>query len=99
MYIMDECKTSTLEGNMLKTLYSVYDRKSKIYAQPFTEVADGTAIRAMQDIIANNPNHPFARYPEDFELIRVGSFNEMDGSISEDPQGSVIEMKALGENK
>jgi hypothetical protein len=53
----------------------------------------------MQDIIANNPNHPFARYPEDFELIRVGSFNEMDGSISEDPQGSVIEMKALGENK
>lgn len=82
---------------MLKTLYSVYDRKSKTYAAPFTEVADGTAIRAMQDLISNNQNHPFARYPEDFELVRVGSFNEIDGSISEEPQGSVIEMKALGE--
>lgn len=82
---------------MLKTLYSVYDRKSKTYATPFTEIADGTAIRAMQDLIANNQNHPFARYPEDFELVRVGSFNEIDGSISEDPQGSVIEMAALGE--
>lgn len=83
--------------NMLKTLYSVYDRKSKTYASPFTEVADGTAIRAMQDLIANNQNHPFARYPEDFELVRCGSFNELDGSISEEPQGVVIKMDQLGE--
>jgi hypothetical protein len=85
----------TSEGNMLKTLYSVYDKKSKIYASPFTEVNDGTAIRAIQDLIASNNSHPFARHGEDYELVRVGSFNEMSGHIEEDPQGSVIEIEQL----
>lgn len=80
---------------MLKTLYSVYDKKAKTYAQPFAEVTDGTAIRAMQDLITNNPNHPFARYPEDYELIRVGAFNELDAGIYDDPVGSVIEFTQL----
>lgn len=80
---------------MLKTLYSVYDKKSKIYAAPFMEVNDGTAIRAIQDLIASNNTHPFARHGEDYELVRVGSFNEMSGHIEEDPQGSVIEIEQL----
>ena len=92
---MDECKTSVLEGNMLKTLYSVYDKKSQIYSAPFIEVNDGTAIRAIQDTITNNQSHPFARHGEDFELVRVGSFNELDGGIAEDPQGTVIQIEQL----
>jgi hypothetical protein len=95
MYIMDESKTSNRSGKMLKTLYSVYDKKSKTYAAPFTEVNDGTAIRAIQDLIQGNGSHPFARHSEDFELVRVGSFNEMSGHIEEDPQGSVIEIEQL----
>lgn len=80
---------------MLKTLYSVYDRKSQIYSAPFIEVNDGTAIRAIQDTITNNQSHPFARHGEDFELVRVGSFNELDGGVSEEPQGTVIEVAQL----
>lgn len=95
MYIMDEYKTLALEDNMLKTLYSVYDKKSKIYAAPFIEINDGTAIRAIQDLIASNGAHPFARHGEDFELVRVGTFNEQSGHIEEDPQGSVIELEQL----
>lgn len=90
-----EAPLLTMEGNMLKTLYSVYDKKSKIYAAPFMEVNDGTAIRAIQDLIASNNTHPFARHGEDYELVRVGSFNEMSGHIEEDPQGSVIEIEQL----
>jgi hypothetical protein len=92
---MDEGKTSKPEGNMLKTLYSVYDKKSQIYSAPFIEVNDGTAIRAIQDTITNNQSHPFARHGEDFELCRVGSFNELDGGVSEDPQGTVIQIEQL----
>ena len=84
---------------MLKTLYSVYDKKSKIYAAPFTEINDGTAIRAIQDLIANNEAHPFSRHGEDYELVRVGSFNEQSGGIDEDPQGTVIEIQQLKQEK
>ena len=80
---------------MLKVMYSVYDKKSKTYAAPFCEVNDGTAIRAVQDLVASNSSHPFARHSEDFELVRVGSFNEQTGHIEEDPQGSVIEIEQL----
>lgn len=80
---------------MLKTLYSVYDKKSKTFAAPFVEINDGTAIRAIQDLIASNQSHPFARHGEDFELVRVGSFNEQSGNIDEDPQGKVIEIEQL----
>lgn len=80
---------------MLKTLYSVYDKKSKTYAAPFTEINDGTAIRAIQDVMASNQSHPFTRHSEDFELVRVGCFNEQSGHIEEDPQGSVIELEQL----
>lgn len=92
---MDESLTLNPEGNMRKTLYSVYDKKSNFYSAPFIEVNDGTAIRALQDTISSNPNHPFAKHSEDFELIRVGSFNEQDGGVSEDPQGTVIEIEQL----
>lgn len=92
---MDEGKLSTPEGNMLKTLYSVYDKKSQIYSAPFIEVNDGTAIRAIQDTITSNQSHPFARHGEDFMLVRVGSFNELDAGVSEEPQGTVIEINQL----
>lgn len=82
---------------MLKTMYSVYDKKGQTYAAPFTEIKDGTAIRAMQDLMSSNPNHPFSRYPEDFELVRVGTFNELDASVSDEPQGLVIQFSAIGE--
>lgn len=80
---------------MLKTLYSVYDKKSKTYAAPFVEVNDGTAIRAIQDLIASNQSHPFARHSEDFSLERLGSFNELSGDIGEDPIGEVIQISQL----
>lgn len=80
---------------MFKTLYSVYDKKSKTYAAPFTEVNDGTAIRAIQDLMQSNNSHPFARHSEDFSLERVGSFNELSGDIQEDPVGEVIQLKEL----
>ena len=82
---------------MLKILYSVYDKKSQTYAQPIAEINDGTAQRLVCDILSNQPSHPWAKYPEDFELVRVGTFNELHGQVSDeqDPAGTVTQLSTL----
>lgn len=89
--------TSTKEVTMLKILYSVYDKKSQTYAQPIAEINDGTAQRLVCDILSNQPQHPWTKYPEDFELVRVGTFNELQGTVSdeEDPAGTVVQLTTL----
>ena len=80
---------------MTKGMYSVYDRKSKSYAPPFLEITDGTAIRAISDIIANNTSHPFARYSEDFKLVRIGFFDEESAKVDNDKMADVIKLDQL----
>lgn len=80
---------------MLKTLYSVFDAKSQTYAAPFCEINDGTAIRAIQDLMSQNPNHPFAKHSADFHLERIGRFNELSGDLEMEPVGEVIKLKEL----
>lgn len=78
----------------MKTLFTVYDRKSQQYAAPFAEINDGTAIRAMQDVMKNK-DHPFAAYPEDYELISLGQFDEQTGEIVVNKPTQVINMLTL----
>lgn len=67
---------------MSKVYYAVYDRKAELYSTPFLEVKDGTAVRAVQDLVINNKEHPFAKHPSDFSLHRLGSFDEHTGVIT-----------------
>ena len=92
---MEEDRTSTMEGKMLKTLYSVFDCKSQTYAAPFCEINDGTAIRVIQDLMEQTPTHPFSRHSEDFALERVGRFNELSGDLEAEPVGHVIQLSEL----
>jgi hypothetical protein len=80
---------------MKKNMYSIYDRKSNSYAAPFIELTDGTAIRAIQDVMNNNANHQFVRYADDFQLVRVGMFDEDAGILIDDLRGEVIELNQL----
>ena len=83
---------------MTKVYYAVFDRKAEIYSQPFLEIKDGTAIRAVQDIVINNKDHAFAKHPKDFSLHRLGEFDECSGVITgkEKPE-KIIEIETLGE--
>ena len=63
---------------MDKNIYSIFDKKSEIYAPPFIELTDGTAIRACMDLL-QNPNLPFGKYPEDYTLVKIGSWDEYAG--------------------
>ena len=83
---------------MKKVDYAVFDRKAEMYSQPFLEIKDGTAIRAVQDIVINNKDHPFAKHPSDFSLHRLGEFDESTGVITgQNKPNKIIEIETLGE--
>lgn len=59
---------------MIKNLYSVYDSKSATFCNPFTEQNDQTATRSFA-FAANDLDNDIGRYPSDYTLFRVASFN------------------------
>ena len=83
---------------MKKIYYAVYDRKAEMYSQPFLEIKDGTAIRAVQDLVINNTDHAFAKHPSDFSLHRLGDFDDETGVITgQTKPNKIIEIETLGE--
>lgn len=83
---------------MKKVYYAVFDRKAEMYSPPFLEIKDGTAIRAVQDLVIKEKDHPFARHPSDFSLHRLGEWDDSSGVISgQDKPSKIIEIDNLGE--
>jgi hypothetical protein len=67
---------------MKKVYYAVYDRKAELFSAPFLEFKDGTAIRAIQDLVVNSPDHAFAKHSADFSLHKLGEFDDVSGVIT-----------------
>lgn len=83
---------------MIKQYYAVYDRKAEMYSPPFLEVKDGTAIRAIQDLVINQKDHAFAKHPSDFSLHKLGEFDDSEGVINAKAKPEkIIEIDTLGE--
>ena len=64
-----------------KTMFSIYDTTTELYEPPFVDVNRGTALRRIQDLIQNHPESMYAKFPEQFQLTIVGSWNEKVGDI------------------
>ena len=83
---------------MSKVYYAVYDIKAEVYSAPFLEIKDGTAIRAIQDLVINNKEHVFAKHPSDFTLHRLGEFDENTGVITGQTKPTQIyQIETLGD--
>ncbi len=83
---------------MKKVYYAVYDRKAELFSPPFLEITDGTAVRAVQDLVINNKDHAFAKHPADFSLHRLGEFDEITGVLTgTDKPEKIIEVETLGD--
>lgn len=65
---------------MLTRAYSVYDNKALIYNRPFFEATDGAALRSFQEL-ANDLNTSVGRYPTDFSLWWVGTYDDQTGQF------------------
>ena len=59
---------------MKSMIYCLYDSKIEAYLQPFFMQSKGLAVRAFTDL-ANDPEHQFGTYPNEFSLFEVGEFN------------------------
>ncbi|QXP08374.1 MAG: nonstructural protein [Arizlama microvirus] len=65
---------------MITHAYSIYDRKGLVYSPPFFAAQDGLAVRSFTDA-ANDPATTISRYPDDYVLYRVGSYDDASGSL------------------
>lgn len=66
---------------MIKFLYSVYDKATCLYSNPYTALRDAEAVRAFRALL-DDPQSLHSRYPEDFALYRMGNFDDNDGNIN-----------------
>ncbi len=65
---------------MIHQIFTVFDSKTAAYLPPFYLPTKGAAIRALQDTL-QDPQHQFARHPEDYTLFHIGNFEDTDASI------------------
>ena len=85
------------ENTQSKNIYSIYDKVSEIYAPPFIELTDGTAIRACTDLL-QRPELPFGKYPKDYHLARIGRWVETEGFVSPTETTTIIEFEVLSDS-
>lgn len=60
---------------MIYRIFSVYDSKVEAFMKPFYCVSKGEAIRSFSEI-ANDKTSSIGKYPEDFALFDLGSFDD-----------------------
>lgn len=63
---------------MILNVYSVHDEKIPAFARPFYMGSHPQAIRAFGENCAD-PQSMLAKFPTDFKLYYLGTYNETDG--------------------
>ena len=80
---------------MEKQMYTVFDNVSKTYSPPFVEVNNGTAMRGMMDLMQQQPNHHFAKFPDNYQLVNIGTWDDTEGIMTFDKHTIVAELVAI----
>lgn len=66
---------------MITKAFSLYDSKADIYMPPFFCGTVGQAIRSVVEAAADGRT-TLGRYPQDFSLMELGSFDDVTGSLT-----------------
>ena len=61
--------------------YSIFDSASGAYMRPFFMLSDAQAVRSFTDI-ATDAEHEVGRHPEDYSLVRCGTFDDQTGILN-----------------
>lgn len=62
-------------------IFSIRDRATDTFAQPFYMASTGAAIRAFGDEINKKGESQLSAHPEDFDLYLLGEFDDNDGEF------------------
>jgi hypothetical protein len=99
---MSKTKIHNLNNNetgLHDYIFSIYDNVAQIFEPPFTEKNKGTAIRRIQDLIQNNVQSPYAKFPDNFVLYHIGYFDNSAAGILDLEPEQVIQFLELTETK
>jgi len=66
---------------MRMTGFSIYDKKAEAFGPPFFQPTPSMGIRTFGDLV-KDPNSPFSKHYRDYELYKVGEFDDSTGTIS-----------------
>lgn len=68
---------------MITNVYSIFDVKAKVFGSPFYAQCDEIAIRNCAAAVRDDgQNSMLSKFPEDFTLYRIGSFDDDRGVLS-----------------
>lgn len=65
---------------MTQEIFTIRDAKANSYGIPFYSPTPGTAERQVREL-TNDPQSLVCKYPEDYDLYKIGSFNQLTGQI------------------
>lgn len=68
---------------MIVQAFAFFDRKGAFFSTPFFFPATPMAIRAANDL-ALDPGTAMGRHPSDYDLYRLGSYDDSSGAFSTD---------------
>jgi len=66
---------------MVKQIFSLHDDKALAFTQPFFMDTVGQATRALDGIV-NSPETNVNKYPKDFKLYKLGTFDDNSGKLT-----------------
>lgn len=61
-------------------VFSLRDTKGGVYHQPFYQRSHGEAERSIKQL-ANDPQSMVSKYPEDYDLYYLGTYDDQTGVI------------------
>ncbi len=66
---------------MIYRAFVVHDTKAQAFIPPWFLTTDALAKRAFADCV-NDKNHTFGAHPEDYNLFKIGTFDDQDGTVT-----------------
>lgn len=77
-------------------LVTIHDTKADLHYKPNTARTPGDFVRSVQ-MEAKNPDSMIHKYPADYDLVVLGSWDEATGTITPDRKrlGSVLDLCPL----
>lgn len=79
------------------TVFSICDGKAGSWLPPFFARSEGSAIRSLMNALSD-VNSDFSKYPEDYTLYRIGTFNDDSGSLDGYSPVAVVRCAVLAQS-
>lgn len=66
----------------MKTIFVIHDKKVGTYFNPTFTSHLTELTRGLTEIVMKNGDHNFNKYPEDFDLYSIGTYDETLGKLT-----------------